>query len=74
MPWKDTAGRTIRSTCQGGVRHWFTLYGRVGVRSPWCMRCAAPNPRKLTPSELEEFEAHTSPEYRARLAEGRPYG
>lgn len=33
--------------CVTGGRHWFTLYGRVGARSPVCVRsgCDVKNPR-----------------------------
>lgn len=55
MAWKDTAGRTIRPTCRGGVRHWFTRHGRVGVRTPFCVRCGARNPKPLTNEELDEW-------------------
>lgn len=26
------------------TRHWFTRYGSVGVRAPFCQRCGSPNP------------------------------
>lgn len=32
-------------------RHWFSVYGRVRLRSPVCVRCEAPNPRPLTEDE-----------------------
>ncbi len=33
--------------CKGGnSRHWFSKYGRVGDRQPFCVRgCPVPNPR-----------------------------
>jgi hypothetical protein len=34
--------------CRGYQRHWFTLRGMVGARSPKCVRCGAPNPVELT--------------------------
>lgn len=30
--------------CPGHRRHWFTAYGYPGTRSPYCVRCGAPNP------------------------------
>jgi hypothetical protein len=59
MAWRDSAGRLIRANCTGGggVRHWFTLHGHVGVRAPVCQRCGAPNPRPLTDAELAEYRA-----------------
>jgi hypothetical protein len=38
--------------CLGGARHWFTVYGRVGRRSPICRRCGSPNPRPLSAAEM----------------------
>lgn len=58
MPWQDTAGRTIRATCPAGhIRHWFTMYGYPGIRTPTCQRCKAPNPRPLTDEEQREYDA-----------------
>jgi hypothetical protein len=37
-------------------RHWFTVYGIVGLRSPVCRRCGAPNPRPLTPDEQSNYD------------------
>lgn len=34
--------------CPGSQRHWFTVRGHVGLRSPICVRCGAPNPATLT--------------------------
>jgi hypothetical protein len=42
--------------CTGGARHWFTVVGAVGLRSPVCRRCGAPNPR-ITEDELAEYRA-----------------
>jgi len=30
------------------TRHWFTVWGHPGLRSPVCLHCGAPNPRPLT--------------------------
>ena len=36
----------VRHRCNGHSRHWFTHYGRVGDRQPFCVRgCGIPNPR-----------------------------
>ena len=40
--------------CPGHKRHWFSLYGRVGVRSTTCVRCGAPNPKPVMPEQLVE--------------------
>lgn len=29
-------------------RHWFTAYGQVGERKPFCLRCKAPHPKTAT--------------------------
>lgn len=34
--------------CPGHGRHWFTVRGKVGLRSPKCVRCGEPNPAPLT--------------------------
>jgi hypothetical protein len=39
--------------CPGHGRHWFTFYGQPGLRSPVCIRCAAPNPRPLKPEDWD---------------------
>jgi hypothetical protein len=36
------------STCFSHARHWFSLFGCVGARTPVCVRCGAPNPRPLS--------------------------
>lgn len=41
--------------CKYGYRHWFTLYGWVGVRTPTCQRCGDPNPN-ITDEQREEYE------------------
>jgi hypothetical protein len=33
------------NVCQN--RHWFTRYGDVGHRVPFCVRCRAINPRSI---------------------------
>lgn len=45
-------------SCGHRVRHWFSVYGAVGLRSPKCRRCGAPNPRPLTEQEMRDYEAH----------------
>lgn len=50
----------MKTKCPGHGRHWFSLWGAVGVRTPTCQRCGAPNPRPLTPAELREYEAVTA--------------
>lgn len=45
-----------REPCPGHGRHWFAVYGRPGLRAPYCQRCGAPNPRDLTADEMAEFE------------------
>lgn len=44
----------------GGNRHWFTVYGSPGLRSPVCVRygCGGPNPRPLTEAEWDELIAY----------------
>lgn len=37
--------------CAGRARHWFTIWGTVGLRSPVCTACGAPNPRPLSDDE-----------------------
>jgi hypothetical protein len=48
-------------------RHWYTLYGHPGLRSPLCVRCAHPNPRPLSDAEWNELLYH-------RKRRGRPFG
>lgn len=38
--------------CPQHQRHWFTYYGRVGMASPVCVRCGAPNPRHIPDEEI----------------------
>jgi len=33
-----------RPRCPSRGRHWFTVYGEVGLRRPSCVSCGAPNP------------------------------
>ena len=56
------------SRCRGHGRHWFSLWGAVGIRTPTCQRCGAPNPRPLTEEELGEYEAIKA----SRRAAARP--
>jgi hypothetical protein len=37
------------------MRHWFTVWGYTGLRSPVCMNCSAPNPRPLSDAEWAEL-------------------
>lgn len=46
------------SCTTGNLRHWFNVYGNPGLRSPICVRCGAPNPRKLTDTELAAYLAY----------------
>lgn len=39
------------------TRHWFTVWGHTGLRSPVCMNCGAPNPRPLADREWAELLA-----------------
>lgn len=48
-----TAGRAA-SRCKYHSRHWFSVYGAVGLRSPVCRRCGAPNPT-FTEEQREEY-------------------
>jgi len=32
-------------------RHWFIAPRTIGLRTPVCIRCGSPNPRRLTESE-----------------------
>lgn len=43
--------------CSTGWRHWFTVYGAVGMRAPVCQRCGAPNPRPLSEAEQRDYDA-----------------
>lgn len=38
------SARTPFTTCHHHRRHWFTRYGQVGSRSPFCQHCGSPNP------------------------------
>ncbi len=42
--------------CRGHARHWFAMHGFVGVRCPKCVRCGAPNPKKLSAEEQAEYD------------------
>lgn len=41
----------------GNQRHWFSIRGQAYLRSPVCVRCGAPNPRRLDDHDLGELEA-----------------
>jgi hypothetical protein len=43
-------------SCGYHSRHWFTVYGNPGLRSPVCRRCGKPNPKPLTDSEQREYD------------------
>lgn len=44
-----------RTPCPGRARHWFSLWGNVGLRSPVCVSCGAPNPQPLTEDQWAEL-------------------
>lgn len=44
-----------RVNCPGHSRHWFSVYGYVGVRSPKCVRCGFPNPKLLTTDDWHDL-------------------
>jgi hypothetical protein len=44
--------------CPGYGRHWYTAPGTIGLRSPVCTRCGAPNPRPLTGEEWAELAGY----------------
>lgn len=53
--------------CPNRARHWFTVYGMVGLRRPDCARCHAPNP-KFTVEDRIYWEMYAKdPLYRARM-------
>jgi hypothetical protein len=43
------------SRCLVMTRHWFTVWGQRGLRSPVCMNCGTLNPRSLTDQEWAEL-------------------
>jgi hypothetical protein len=50
-----------RRSCPGHARHWFSVHGQAYLRSPVCVRCGEPNPRKLSDDEmstLADFDRH----------------
>jgi hypothetical protein len=49
------------SSCRSGhgLRHWFTVYGSPGLRTPVCVRgCGTPNPKPLNDREWDELLAY----------------
>lgn len=56
--------KTERSRCPGHGRHWFTLHGVPGGRTPVCVRCGAENPKALKPDEWAELEGMVRDNYR----------
>jgi hypothetical protein len=50
--------------CPGHGRHWFTIHGVVGLRTPRCIRCGTPNPKPLTNDEWAELEAFSDQNWR----------
>jgi hypothetical protein len=53
--------------CPNRTRHWFTVYGMVGMRRPDCSSCGEPNP-KFTEQDRIEWEAYMEdPVFRARV-------
>lgn len=41
--------------CGHHGRHWFIVIGTVGIRTPFCERCGAPNP-KWSLIDKEDYE------------------
>lgn len=58
------------SRCPGHGRHWYTVHGAVGLRSPVCVRCGDPNPRPLSEDEWAELTGFAALEAKA----GYPLG
>jgi hypothetical protein len=54
--------------CPGRARHWYSLWGHVGFRSPVCVNCGHPNPRPLTDDQWDELI-----DYRDNLMKGPFY-
>jgi hypothetical protein len=44
-----------QARCPHRARHWFTVVGHVGLRSPVCVSCGAPNPRPLSEHDWAEL-------------------
>ena len=44
--------------CPGHGRHWFSVRGHVGLRSPICVRCGAANPKLLTTDDWWQLLDH----------------
>lgn len=53
----------MANRCPGYMRHWFAVHQAVGMRSPYCVRCGAENPRPLTDEERAEFIYWMESEY-----------
>ena len=51
LGWQPTA---YFGGCPGHGRHWYTVRGHVGVRSPKCIRCGFPNPTPLTTDDWQQ--------------------
>lgn len=45
------------SRCAAIGRHWYTAWGRPGLRLPACARCGHPNPRPLTAAQWGNLAA-----------------
>ncbi len=57
---REIRRRLERAPCAGAARHWFSVYGAAGLRTPVCVRwgCGSPNPRPLSDEEWAELAAH----------------
>lgn len=62
---------TISPKCPGGQRHWFTVRGCVGLRSPICVRCGASNPKALTTDDWWQLLDHPQLLERAGISADR---
>jgi hypothetical protein len=47
----------IVGKCKGAVRHWWSVYGLVGLKSPICSHCYAINPF-FTAEDAVEYDAN----------------
>ena len=49
--------------CGNNRRHWFRPYGCVGLVTPNCVRCDAPNPRYTPTVEAEMVAMGYGPDW-----------